>query len=193
MIIVDVETSGVDARKNSLLSIGAVDFRNPENTFYGECRAWDGAHIEKEALARNGFTHEQATDATKQTEGELVKKFIAWASGIKEKTLAGHNTSFDRDFLKEAAHRFHIDWPFAQRTLDLHTVAYVDMVKKGIAVPETHGHSALSLDKILVYLGLPEEPMPHNGLNGAKHEAECYSRLIYGKGLFNEYKAFPIK
>ena len=65
MIIVDVESSGVDPVKHSLLSIGAIDFLNPKNQFYGECRVWDGAHIMDEALAVNGFTKEQITNKKK--------------------------------------------------------------------------------------------------------------------------------
>ena len=45
MIVVDVETSGMDAYKHSLLSIGAVDFENPVERFYEECRIWDGAGL----------------------------------------------------------------------------------------------------------------------------------------------------
>ena len=46
MIVVDVETTGVDARKNSIVSIGAVDFENQKNQFYGECKIWEGAEID---------------------------------------------------------------------------------------------------------------------------------------------------
>ena len=56
MIVVDVETSGLDDEKNSLLSIGAVDFYNPKNQFYGECRVREGAEVNPEALEVNGFT-----------------------------------------------------------------------------------------------------------------------------------------
>ena len=34
MIIVDVETTGIDPEKHSIVSIGAVDFSNPSNEFY---------------------------------------------------------------------------------------------------------------------------------------------------------------
>lgn len=193
MIVVDIESSGLDPVKNSILSIGAIDFAHPENQFYGECFAWDGAHIEKDALAWNGFTLEQATDKSKMSEKELVQKFIAWAMECEECTFAGHNTSFDRDFLKAASARNHIDWPFAQRTLDLHTIAYVDMIQKGIEIPLKKKHSNLSLDKILVYLGIPEEPKPHNGLNGAKLEAECYARFLHKRNLLPEFSIYPVK
>lgn len=187
MIIVDVEASGVSPLKCSLVSVGAVDFNNPRNRFYKECRIWDGAHIEKEALEVNGFTREQITDLKKQTDREVVADFLAWLKPIKEKTLAGQNPSFDRDFLQTTAHRYHINWPLAHRSIDLHSVCYFDMQKKGIKQPQLHGHSALNLDLILVYIGLPTEPKPHNALTGALLETEAFGRLFYGKPFLEEF------
>jgi DNA polymerase III epsilon subunit-like protein len=192
MIVVDIEGSGVDPNKNSILSIGAVEFEHPENQFYGECRAWDGAHIEPAALAVNGFSLEQATDKEKKTDKELLLDFIKWAESCKEKTFAGQNPSYDRDFMEATAHRYHINWPFAHRTLDTHSVAYFHAIQKGVEIPMKKGHSDLSLDKILLYCGLSPEDKPHNGLNGAKLEAEVLSRLFYEKPLFPEHKARPI-
>ena len=74
MIALDIETSGIDAHKHSILSIGAIDMDNPGNRFYAECRAWDGAHIDQEALDINGFTEEEAKDATKKSEEEVVRE-----------------------------------------------------------------------------------------------------------------------
>ena len=193
MIIVDVESSGVDPHKNSLLSIGAVDFADPTRTFYEECRVWDGAHIEQEALEVNGFTRERAQNPTAQSEGDLVKHFLEWASQSPERTIAGHNVSFDRDFMKAAAGRNHIDWPFAQRTIDLHTLAYVDLLRAGKDIPLKNAHSGLSLDLILAALGLPPEPKPHIGINGAKLEAECFARILHGRSLWPEFASFPVR
>ena len=39
-----------------------VDFDNPNERFYEECRIWDGAHIEPAAFVVNGFTEEQIRD-----------------------------------------------------------------------------------------------------------------------------------
>ena len=192
MIVIDVEASGVDPRKDSLVSVGAVDFEHPENRFYEECRIWDGAHIEKEALAVNGFTKEQITDPTKKTDREVVLDFLTWLGAIKEKTIAGHNPSFDRDFLEQTAHRYHIDWPLAHRTLDLHSICWFDMLKRGVLRPTLHDHSALNLDKILEYVGVPGEPKPHNALTGALVETEAFGRLFYEKPYLAEFAKFPI-
>jgi len=192
MIVIDVETSGVDPHKNSLLSIGAVDLGDPTRQFYGECRVWEGAHVDQEALLVNGFSEDDARDGRKQRDRELLEAFLEWSSGCKEKTLAGHNTSFDRDFMEVTAARYHIDWRFAHRTLDLHSIAYFHASRRGIPIPLKHEHSDLSLDKILQYAGLPPEPKPHNGLMGAKLEAELFSRFFNDTSIFPEWKSFPV-
>ncbi len=192
MIVVDVEASGVDPQKNSLLSIGAVEFERPENTFYAECQVWKGAHIEPAALVVNGFSKEAATDPNKKTDREIIAEFLAWAKECNERTLVGQNPSFDRDFLMQTSHRYHIDWPFAQRTVDLHSIGYFHLHQTGKAIPEKNGHSDLSLDAILIYVGIPVEPKPHNGLTGALLEAEALSRLLNNKSLFDQWQKYPI-
>lgn len=193
MIVVDVESSGTEAHKHSIVSVGALDFSNPTNRFYEECRVWDGAHIMDEALEVNGFTKEQITDKNKQSEADLIHAFMHWSESVEERTLAGQNVSFDRDFLKYAAERAgHTDWPFAYRTIDTHTLAYMHMVNHGIQPPVAHRRSALDLDAVLNYVGIPAEPTPHNALTGALSHAEVVARLLYGKKLLPEFTQFEI-
>ncbi|KKU70659.1 MAG: Exonuclease RNase T and DNA polymerase III [Parcubacteria group bacterium GW2011_GWA2_47_21] len=192
MIIVDVETSGITPVRHSLLSVGAVDFSNPGRLFYEECRIFDGAHVDKESLKINGFTNEEITDSKKKTDREVIESFLRWANEAKERTIAGQNPAFDRDFLQATAHRYHLDWKFAHRTIDLHSVCYSHMIEHGIRPPEDKGHSALNLDRILKYVGLRPREGKHNGLADAKLEAEAFSRLFYKRGLLPEYEKFPI-
>ena len=195
MIAVDIEGSGTEPHVHSMLSLGAVDLADPARTFYGECRAFDGAKIEDEALAVNGFTREQATDPQKQSEAELVHSFITRAGASADLTLAGQNVSYDRDMLKYAAQRAkHTAYPFAHRTVDSHTLAWMHMVKRGLTPPidPEHRRSALNLDAVLLYCGIPEEPKPHNALTGAKSHAEVISRLLYDKKLLPEFAQFDI-
>jgi len=192
MIVVDVESSGVDSRLCSLLSVGALDFDNPTNQFYMECRVFEGAHVEKGALAVNGFSEESLGDLTKKTDREVVEAFLEWMTTCKEWTLVGQNPSFDRDFLQETAHRYHINWPLAQRTIDLHSIAYFRFLKRGKEIPIKNHHSALSLDSILTYVGLPTREGSHNALDDAKLEAEAFSRLAHQTSLLEAYKGFPV-
>jgi len=192
MVIVDVETTGLDPKRYSIASIGAVDFEHPERTFYEECRIWDGAKVSEEALAVNGFTEEEVRDADKKSLRETMRTFAKWLDGCAEKTMAGQNPSFDRDFINDSFARSDIEYRFAVRTVDLHSLAYTEHKRKNVIIPAKNHHSDLSLDDIAKYAGLKEEPKPHNALNGAKFEAEAFSRIMHGKKLLPEFKEFEI-
>lgn len=192
MLVIDVETSGLDINKNSLISIGAVDFDNPDRQFYEECRVWDGAFVSEESLDVNGFTEDQVRDINKKTLKEMMYSFKNWVDSSSNVTLAGQNPSFDRDFLNNSFWRADIDFKFAARNIDLHSVAYYNYIKNGITIPHKNGHSDLSLDKIAKYTGLTEEPKPHNALTGAKYEAEAFSRIMYGRKLLPEFESYKI-
>lgn len=187
--------TGLDANQHSIVSVGAVDLDNPSRQLYEECRMWDGAKVENEALAVNGFTLEQITDPTKQTEGELVHKFIAFAEPMTDATIAGQNVFVDTGFLQAAAKRAgHTAWPFAHRIIDIHTLCFEHMIKRGVTPPLNveKRHSALNLDAVLNYCGIPEEPKPHNALTGAKCNAEVISRLLWDKKLLPEFSQYEI-
>lgn len=195
MLVTDCEMTGLEPTLHSIVSVGAVDLDNPSRQLYEECRIWDGAKVEDEALAVNGFTQEQIIDSSKQSEGELVRKFIAFAEGMQDTTIAGQNVFTDLYFLQNAAKRAgHTAWPFAHRIIDIHTLTWQHMIKRGVTPPVNpqKRHSALNLDAALLYCGIPEEPKPHNALTGAKCNAEVISRLLYGKPLLPEFEQFEI-
>ncbi len=194
MIVIDVEASGTNYEKHSMVSLGALDFDNPDNRFYMECRIWDGAHIDDGALAVTGFTEAEITDSAKASEGELVRSFLEWSQHMGDRTLAGQNVSFDRDFVKAACGREKIAWDLAYRTIDTHTLCHMHMVKRGLVPPVNaeHRRSALDLDAVLNYCGIPSEPEPHNALTGALSHAEVISRLLYGKKLLPEFEQYDI-
>ncbi len=194
MICIDVEASGTDCNKHSIVSLGAVDLDNPERRFYGECRVWEGAHIMKEALLVNGYTEEEVTDPTKQTEAELIKSFLLWTKDMSDRTLVGQNISFDRDMVRVACDRADIDYDLAYRTLDTHTLCYMHIIKRGLPAPidVQHRHSNLNLDAVLNYCGIPDEPDPHNALTGALCHTEVTSRLLFDKPLLPEFSQFSI-
>lgn len=194
MLVVDVESSGLSAKRDSILSIGALDLSNPANRFYGECHIWDGAHINDEALEVNGFTHTEATDRSKKSEGELVREFLEWSQHLSDRTLTGQNPSFDSGFLQEAAKRAGLSWDLAHRTIDTHTLCFMHIVKSGLPAPidKQHRRSSLNLNAILNYCGIPDEPKPHNALTGALSHAEVTHRLLYDQKLLPEFTTYEI-
>lgn len=170
MIITDIETSGVSATKNGMLSLGAVDYFSGE-TFYGECRLTEGREITPIALEINGFTEEQVRDPQKQSDMDLLLRFSMWAKPRNTKILAGHNIGhFDILFLEEVFERvaptFKGKFPFSYKTVDLHSLAYARF-----------GES-LTHEQICVRLGLASEPKPHNALQGALSERVAFQMLL---------------
>jgi len=192
MIVVDIETSGIDPDRHSIVSIGAVDFSHPERRFYEECRVWEGALISEEALLINGYTEVEITDVRKQTDEDLLKKFVVWVEAGDSHTLMGHNPAFDISFLDETAERYHIELPFPHRSLDLHSICFAHMIKAGITPPVHNKRTDINSEKVSEYVGIPIEPKPHNALNGAIYEAEAFSRLLYNKKLLPEFENYPI-
>lgn len=193
MIAVDVEATGTEPALHSILAIGAVDTEEPSNQFYDECRAFDGARIEEEALLVNGFSREEATDPNKKTEAELLRAFFAWATDRpKNRTLIAQNVAFDYGCLLSAAKRAGEAFPFAKRTLDLHSLAWLHMESHGVPQPVGDRHSLINMGFTLRYCGLPEEPKPHNALTGALCHAELFSRIAYNEKLLTEFSSFDI-
>jgi DNA polymerase III epsilon subunit-like protein len=192
MIALDLEASGTEPHIHSIVSIGAIDLNDPTRQFYAECKIWNGAHVMDEALVVNGFTMAEITDPKKQTDGEVTKAFLDWALQSKDHTTAGQNPSFDWYFLRYTALRNHLDWPLAHRTIDTHSLCYLHMLKAGVTPPFKNGRTDLNSAKIQQYIGIPEEPKPHNALNGAKVAAEALSRLLYDKKLLPEFENNPI-
>src|SRR3989338_1429713 len=196
MIVVDVETTGLESVKHSIVSIGALDFLEPINQFYKECRIWEGAEIDDYALVINGFSRADVVDANKSSLDETIRSFLFWVGNIPsghDITLAGENPKFDSNFLESSAKRYNLAWPFSHRTVDLHTISYAYRASRGIEIPLNKARcSNLKQDETLKYVGLLDEPMPHNALTGAKGEAEAFSRLMFGRSLLPEYTRFKI-
>lgn len=196
MISLDVESSGLDSRSCSILSLGALDTDDPANQFYDECRAWDGAQVNDEALRVNGFSRKEISpEGGKKSEAELIRDFIAWATDRPQnRTLLAQNVPFDLGFVQQACKRAGIESPFAHRALDLHSLCWMHMTMRGKQPPVDAGkrHTALNLPAVLEYCGLPEEPSPHNALTGALSHAEAFARMAYNKNILLDFSIFDI-
>jgi DNA polymerase-3 subunit epsilon len=172
MIILDIETTGLDPLKHCMVSLGAVDSVTGDE-FYGECRVYPGRVIDPFALGVNGFTEAQCLDETKDLPHALYMRFLQWAviDTKRDPLIGGQQVgSFDIPFLKAIAsdrdQGIVPTWPFGHRSVDLHSVAYAKLGK------------SLSLDGILQAVGLAPEPKPHNALTGARLERDAFKLLL---------------
>lgn len=192
MIVLDIETTGLDPRRHSIVEIGAIDFNSPGNFFSERCSVWEGAEIDLNALEINGLSVDDIHDKTILTQKEIISKFIGWMDGIEDKTIAGQNVDFDIDFFNESSARCGLTFRLGKRKVDQHAIVYADMMKRNIKPPLKEGFSVVNSDFIMKYAGIPPEPKPHRAINGARFEAEALSRLIYGRGLFEEFEGFGV-
>ena len=183
MIILDIETTGTDANKNGMLSLGAVHYETGE-TFYGECHLTEGREIHPIALEINGFTLEQIHNKSLPSDGKLLMNFIIAFSHLKDNLIGGHNVGhLDLLFIEEIFgrdKRISTKFPFSYRTVDLHSLAY-----------QKFGES-LSHEQICKRLGLEPEQKPHNALKGALSERDAFKILLqkstgYSQEEIDEY------
>ncbi len=193
MVVLDIETSGLSAEKNGLLAIGAVDLARPQDTFYGECRVRQGEKIDAEALEINGFTPEEAHSKDKASTKQLLYDFDKWLQNRNEKIVGGmHIAAFDVPFINAKAEQCGLSLRLHRRSIDLHSLAYAKMLQLKKVIPLTDGWSVMDTDTIFPFCGLPNEIKPRNALRGAKMEAECLCRIIYGRGLFRSYSRYEM-
>ena len=163
MIVVDVETGGIEPELNPLLSIGAVDYSNQERKFYGECRPYPGQIMTGEAVKINGITVLESEEfpALERT----LNDFQVWL-GEDKQILAGQNPSFDNGFLSHNFKTVGHKSPFGYRTIDLHSIAFA-----------CFGES-LTTNQIYEKLNMDREPDPHNALTGAEMETKAFNKLF---------------
>jgi len=192
LIVVDIETSGLDIEKDQILSIGAVDLDNASRTFYEECRLLDGAKVSEEALRVTGFSLAMLTDKRKPILVAVLRNFLDWTSGCTERTLAGENPWFDIAFLRRMSKEYGLAWQFGHRYVDLHSLSYVAHLRSGKLPPPQEGRSSVSLDQTLQFVGLRPRDGVHNALTDAKLEAEAISRLVYSKSLLKEFSQYRV-
>ncbi len=192
MIVLDVETTGLDPGRHSIIEVGAFDFDCPGNYFNERCSIWDGAEIDFKALDINGLTLNEIQDETIFTQKELISRFMIWTDQIVDKTIAGQNVEFDINFINESSRRCGLNFSLGKRKVDQHSIVYAHFLKRNIVPPLKDGFSNLNSDLIMNYVGLPTEPKPHRAITGARFEAEALSRLLRGKVMFDEFTSYAI-
>ena len=127
MIILDIESSGLDTGKCGIWQIGAFELENPKNYFLQEGRIDDEDEVTEDALKIIGKTEEELRDKNKQSQKQLILNYLDWRKTCKEKITFGHNIGWDISFIQNKCLRYGIMDKFrevmGQRSIDLHTEA----------------------------------------------------------------------
>ncbi|HVU38061.1 MAG TPA: exonuclease domain-containing protein [Opitutales bacterium] len=202
LVVIDCETTGLDAAWHGIVSIGAVALDGSE--FHQECQpGGEVTDVDAEALAVCGIADLQALYSREMAAGPAVLKLCEWLRGLPRAGLArkdkfiqgGKNPHFDREFLVRELSRWRRgqtpedfkeeqtlaglrkwaeNWlPLSRRPLNVHDWAVVWALRRGIAVDAP----GFSVAQVYRQLGFAEEAKPHHALTGAKLALEKFKKL----------------
>jgi DNA polymerase III subunit epsilon len=163
LLVLDLETSGVNPFQNDVLAVGLVPFHRPElaRTIYVR-----PTEVHWNEYARRNFAKfEAAWERGAVPPGEACAQVEAYVDELthgKSATLIGHNIGFDQAFLRKLAFAGGRDQlrGISHRALDTHTLLYLlhaagklpaDAVSSdgafrhfAIEVPESERHTAVA-------------------------------------------------
>lgn len=121
----------------------------------------------KRALEVNGYNEADWVGAV--TLETTLRRFNAMVEGAR---FASWNTTFDWDFLKVGFASVNIVPRISgYHSIDLWTAAYKELSRRGCALKSS------GLVEVARTLSVPEEPVPHRAINGARLAYDIYSRL----------------
>ncbi len=168
-ISVDVEASGPNPGRYSLLSIGACLVKDPERTFYVELQPTNG-NATQEALDITGLSMaELAVGGVAPS--EAMHRFAEWLEEVsqgKRLVFVAFNAPFDWMFVNDYFHRYLGYNPFGHSALDIKSF-YMGLT--GVCWADTSLRKAAQR-----YLG--HRYLTHNALQDALDQAELFRAML---------------
>ena len=160
-IVFDLETTGLSARNDRITEIGAVRLRGGEVLEVFDIFVNPGMHIPEKITQLTGIDDSMVADAP--AEREALEQFYAFCGDTR--LLVAHNAGFDTSFVRQAAERSGMDYPFTG----------IDTVPICRALyPSLKNHK---LDTVAKYLKL--DPFNHHrACDDARVLAEIFKHLI---------------
>lgn len=162
-IVFDLETTGLSQQNDRITEIGAVRVKNGEvveefNTFVNP-----GMPISAKITELTGITNDMVKDAPAEDEG--LRLFYEFCGDCR--VLIAHNAPFDTGFVKKAAERSDLPYPFTSiDTVPIARALYpnlknhkLDTVAKALQLPPFNHHRACDDARVLaqIYLKLTED------------------------------------
>ena len=103
----DLETTGLYARRDKIIEIGAVRMRNGEEIDRFQTFVDPGQALERRTVDLTGITDEMLRGAPKLE--EALPEFLEF---VGDSILVAHNADFDTTFVQHACRRLGLDYPF---------------------------------------------------------------------------------
>jgi ribonuclease T len=178
-VVVDVETGGFNAKSDALLEIAAVilDIDDqglliPGETVHAHIKPFAGANIEKAARDFLGYDPYSPLRLAIEEKTALERIFTPIHKRIKDTgctraILCGHNAFFDLGFVKAAADRHKLKFPF-------HQFSTLDSVTLGALV---YGQTVLA--KTAIHSGITwDNQQAHSALYDTQKTAEIFCSIF---------------
>ncbi|MEQ2455017.1 PolC-type DNA polymerase III [Flavonifractor hominis] len=158
IVCFDIETTGLDKRRDAITEIGAVVLRGGEIAEQFSTFADPGRPLTREITELTGITDEMLRGAPSQA--EAVNAFLDF---VGDRPLAAHNAEFDIGFISEACRR--MGRPFTQTSLDTLILAQnllpelgkykLDIVAGHLNLPAFNHHRAYDDAATVGYMLIP--------------------------------------
>jgi len=178
LIVVDTETGGLDARKHSILSVGAVIYQDGAivGQFSGKvCEPV--LCIDEQALTVTGI---KVADIAKfDTPFQVVQAFQQWLLKNElygQQTLVAHGIRFDEPFLRRLWELAGQDFnkQFSHRMLCTQSAALLLNLAGRLDLPA----GSASLDNVAAVFGFKRDHQHHDALEDAILTARVLRRLV---------------
>lgn len=184
-LVVDLEMSGPEPGYHEIIQIGAIllnDNWSQLGTYLSNVYPENEEAFTSSAEKVHGLSLDDLADAPMVY--EVLEEFEAWmrkllkrqSGDLKDVILCGQSVIHDINFLKFAYRDENLEWPFNNKLIDLHTIAFFTfrmMEANNITVPKS-----LSLKAISAYFGFEREGDTHNALEDCELTMKCLQRFF---------------
>ena len=169
-ISVDIETAGPAPERYPLLSIGACQVSDLDQSFYVELKP-DRELVDPQALLVSGLDFDRL-----KSEGmdpaQAMRDFARWATQAKREcgrpVFVAYNAPFDWMFVQAYFQRYEVENPFGHSALDMKALA---MGLLNIRWSET------GMQHVSERLESPVT-LSHNALQDAQDQAQLFQRIL---------------
>jgi DNA polymerase III epsilon subunit-like protein len=174
LVALDVETSGLNPQKHSILRISAMRIDSGES-YDVWVKPEKGTYGDKSSLQKTGIDTEKLKEEGVPLRDALVglQKFLG---GSGPHILAGCNAAFDVDFVECGCRRYGLRPPFGGKRIDLQTMAYVAHECGRIQLGHKDGVLDLRFDSIAKACGIERGKGADRNPTDVEIVRECFAR-----------------
>lgn len=168
-VVLDSETTGLDPRKDRLITIGAIAVINGEILLEDSYEALLKVDYNTSAITVHGVTREESREGLE--EPEALEQFLDY---LKDGVIVGHHIGHDVDTFNAGYERH---WGFKLSNLSLDTMALALVLEQDGAFAQYENFRNFSLDALCERFGvIPHDR--HTAPGDAFMTAQVFLRLL---------------